>query len=75
MTAVDSSLKADGDLRLWDAHEMTFSPCDGLMRELLHLAGVQNRTMSFWHPAAVPVSVITAATRQSDTLSSVRATL
>lgn len=33
MTAVDSSLKADGDLRLWVAREMTFSPCGGPMQE------------------------------------------
>lgn len=49
--------------------------CRSFSLELLHLAGVQNQTMSFWHPASVSVSVITAATRQSDTLCSVRVTL
>lgn len=51
------------------------SPCRSFSLELLHLAGVQNWTMSFWHPASLSASFITAAARQSDTLCSVRMTL
>lgn len=59
MTAMDSSLKADVDLRLWDTHKMTFSPCGGLMQEIFIGAGIwqvyKTGQWSFWHPASFSV--------------------